>query len=658
MRNVAIFTVVLAFTVGCSKSDDNNNPANTTANNTANNTAQTIGPDGGELSLADGTSVAIGEGALSEDVEIAVSSLSSAQASELAATLDSGLELVSDLYAFTPHGTSFSTAVDIEIPFDSSSTQLFVVRLDDEDDTTWEQLAGATFSAGVASFTTTSFSIMGIAAQAGVVANNDAGPADMGGGDSGGNDMGGNDSGGGDMAADMGGDMGMVSNYANLPGTWTVTQGLGRFSTEPAVAINGNGDAVVAWPWGQSNDFRLYISEFTSGAWTHPADAMDAVVMTLPARWGSETSVGLTDAGDATIVNHGRISSGAAVFRSTRTQGVWSHPMVEADRVDFPLEVDDHFASTTHVAVAPDGTGLHAWHWLNTGIYGALGGAGGIWSMPNDVVADALNVAGTWTAMSPNSLNAGAANGGHAIVAFQQQGPNGIFVNVSQYSNAQWTRGTEISTVAANRNDPVHAAVAPNGDAIVVFTSQTAWDGCGSCTALFVSEYTNGVWTHPVDGTDFLNASGPEFNRVSNTISEPIVEMLDNGDAIVIYDQFVNGQDEIFIAERVNGVWNVPGPTEFVPSIAAPNTPPNWGAAIGPTGDIVVAQHSVQVGPFVLVDLQHRIDGVWYLPAAGEQTKLSETAIGRPFLDMNANGDVVLATAADDAMTVAYFEKN
>lgn len=123
-----------------------------------------IGPEGGELRLPDGAGVVIPAGALDDRVEIMVERLAGPEAQALADLLPSGVSLVSDLYAFTPHGLGFLAPVEITIPYDSASNALAMQSLDDEDDTSWTEDADATFADDVATLETEHFSIKGVTA--------------------------------------------------------------------------------------------------------------------------------------------------------------------------------------------------------------------------------------------------------------------------------------------------------------------------------------------------------------------------------------------------------------------------------------------------------------------------------------------------------------
>jgi hypothetical protein len=108
-----------------------------------------IGPAGGEVST-DGVSVLVPAGALSTQVEIGVA--------EVAAPVDVPASYVaaSPVYEFTPHGQTFSSPVTLTLGYTGSANT--VLRLDDDQDTTWEPVAPATFDNGTATVETSTFS--------------------------------------------------------------------------------------------------------------------------------------------------------------------------------------------------------------------------------------------------------------------------------------------------------------------------------------------------------------------------------------------------------------------------------------------------------------------------------------------------------------------
>jgi hypothetical protein len=86
--------------------------------------------------------------------------LSASDAEEFLDLLGAGQSAASAVYVFTPHGSQFDEPVTITLEYDSSSSSLAVMRLDDEDDRTWQAVAGTQFASGEASFETTRFSLL------------------------------------------------------------------------------------------------------------------------------------------------------------------------------------------------------------------------------------------------------------------------------------------------------------------------------------------------------------------------------------------------------------------------------------------------------------------------------------------------------------------
>jgi len=126
-----------------------------------------------------GVTIQIPAGAIADPSIIAVNVVAA-----LPQALPANVSLVSDVFEFTPHGTSFSAAVTIEMPFGTSVpaadyASLGIYRYDDvEVVDIWQPIAGATFAAGVATFQTDGFSwyVVGQVTDTGAVRPGDFAP--------------------------------------------------------------------------------------------------------------------------------------------------------------------------------------------------------------------------------------------------------------------------------------------------------------------------------------------------------------------------------------------------------------------------------------------------------------------------------------------------
>ena len=139
----------LALSCSDSKSDDSGLTSDATK----------IGNDGGAVK-GDDASVDVPAGALSEATKIGVA------VSDVDVAPPEGYALVGTPIAFTPHGLSFDVPVTLTLPYSSSSNTLAVLRLEDEQDTTWDVVEGGTFADGSATVDVSTFSIYAVAAAA------------------------------------------------------------------------------------------------------------------------------------------------------------------------------------------------------------------------------------------------------------------------------------------------------------------------------------------------------------------------------------------------------------------------------------------------------------------------------------------------------------
>ena len=114
-----------------------------------------IGAAGGTVQGPNGAKVVIPPGALTTNVEIKVEMVSTG-----VPALPAGLTAAGQVFAFTPHGTSFAVPVTMTLPFDATSVPAGFVpgfyKTNAQDQ--WERVGGATVDAGSITAQITSFS--------------------------------------------------------------------------------------------------------------------------------------------------------------------------------------------------------------------------------------------------------------------------------------------------------------------------------------------------------------------------------------------------------------------------------------------------------------------------------------------------------------------
>lgn len=123
-------------------------------------------PDGQTYTAGDAT-MTVPEGAAEEGVEPAI-----AAGADPDAPLE-GYGFVSDVYALTPHGASFTAPVVVSLPFDEESEGAVLLSLEGPDDRTWDVVPHRVED-GRAVFEITSFSYYAMAAPSGPPVDNDA----------------------------------------------------------------------------------------------------------------------------------------------------------------------------------------------------------------------------------------------------------------------------------------------------------------------------------------------------------------------------------------------------------------------------------------------------------------------------------------------------
>jgi hypothetical protein len=140
--------------VGCTPAS-NPSPGNDNGSS-ATQEKSTIGPAGGTLALGDDVEVTVPAGALAEEIELGLSLVEVASV----AAAPPAVRFASELYAFTPHGTTFSEPISIRIALGSNTTAVAAMRLDDESDTIWEFTGAATVADGFMVLQSTTFSVI------------------------------------------------------------------------------------------------------------------------------------------------------------------------------------------------------------------------------------------------------------------------------------------------------------------------------------------------------------------------------------------------------------------------------------------------------------------------------------------------------------------
>jgi uncharacterized delta-60 repeat protein len=157
--------IVIGFAFGlaaCGGGDDEGNGQGGSGGSQTQPTPSGIGAAGGTVLGPNGSKVEIPSGALAAVTQIAV-----AQSSANAPPLPAGLTPIGQMFAFTPHGTTFATPVTVTMPFDPSAVPagltpaLFKTNAQNQ----WVEVVNATFGASSVTGQVTSFSDFQVVAE-------------------------------------------------------------------------------------------------------------------------------------------------------------------------------------------------------------------------------------------------------------------------------------------------------------------------------------------------------------------------------------------------------------------------------------------------------------------------------------------------------------
>ena len=140
-------------------------------------------------------------------------------------------------------------------------------------------------------------------------------------------------------------------------------------------------------------------------------------------------------------------------------------------------------------------------------------------------------------------------------------------------NNYEWTHPGSLSdNISLDGQNAVNPQVAmdDNGNAIITWEQEVV----SNFPRIFMSEFRNGVWTHPENLDDCISP-----DEDSAFAHKPQVAMDNNGDAIIVWVQGGLPEHQIFKSEYRNGVWAHPGSLD---DHISPDESPNSGGTIQP----------------------------------------------------------------------------
>ena len=330
-------------------------------------------------------------------------------------------------------------------------------------------------------------------------------------------------------------------------GTWTHPTSLsdnispdGQYAYFPDVDMDNNGNAIIAWHQYDGVAYQIFKSEYRNGVWTHPTSISDNISPDGQNTYSAQ--VAMSDNGDAIITWYQADGAFNQIYKSEYRNGVWTHPASLSDNIS----PNNQQSNANEVAMDDSGNTIIVWHQSN-GTHNQIFKSefrNGAWTHPanlsNNISPDSQSATLPQVAMD---------NLGNAVIAWNQS--NGLHTQIfkSEYRNNAWTHPVSvINNISPDglNADTTSVAMDDLGNALITWR-QT--DGVNS--AIFKSEYRNGIWTHPANLADNVFLAG-------QYVSWPSVSMDNLGNALITWEQIDGIDISIYKSEYRNGAWTQP----------------------------------------------------------------------------------------------------
>lgn len=356
------------------------------------------------------------------------------------------------------------------------------------------------------------------------------------------------------------------SERDGVTGAWTHPTNLnvnispnGTNATEPQVAVDDNGYAIIIWTQWDGTNTRLYLSErdAMTGIWTHPANLTDSIDP-LGGFVFVQPQIAMSSNGHA-IIAWSQFNAGETkIYLSERDNvtKVWTHP---ADINDY-ISPDGQDAEYPKVAVAENGDAVLVWEQSdgsNTQIFmSQRDGTSGVWNHPADLT-DNISPAGQDAVRPEVAMD----DTGNATVAWSQDNGIAVQIFISDYhkTNDTWSHPTNISDSLTPGIDP-RLVMGTDGSAALAWTMSN-----GSNSQVFFSERVDvdSNWVLPDNLNDNISPDG-------QNVQGSYLAMNNNDDIVICWNQSDGSNQQIFKSERdgVTKKW-------LTPSSLSDNISPN-----------------------------------------------------------------------------------
>ncbi|MCX7000052.1 MAG: hypothetical protein NT106_07135, partial [Candidatus Sumerlaeota bacterium] len=123
----------------------------------------------------------------------------------------------------------------------------------------------------------------------------------------------------------------------------------------PQVAMDNNGNAIITWYQSDGSNWQIFKSEYRVGVWTNPSSLTDNI--SPDGQNASNPQVAMDNNGNAIITWEQYDGSNNQIFKSEYRVGVWHNPSSLADNIS----PDGTFADYPQVAMDNNGNAIITW---------------------------------------------------------------------------------------------------------------------------------------------------------------------------------------------------------------------------------------------------------------------------------------------------------
>jgi hypothetical protein len=282
-------------------------------------------------------------------------------------------------------------------------------------------------------------------------------------------------------------------------------------ASDPQVAVDPNGDAVVVWHQYDGTRYNLYARRLISGDWAAP-ELLESAVGTC-----RYAQVAVTPNGDAVVVWQQTDAGSESIYANRLTSGAWSG----AELLE-PYAGDGY---SPEIAVGLNGDALAVWQQFDDG-------------GERSIYANQL-ISGAWAGVEPLETEAGSAiqpqvaidPSGDAVVVWRQSDGSTYNIYANRLVSGAWVGRELVETNDPGYAYPAQLAVDASGDAVVVWFHEDAL-----ADNIYANRLSAGVWRNAelLETDDTGDAGWPE------------IAVDPNGDAVVVWQQFDGVADSVY----------------------------------------------------------------------------------------------------------------